>query len=177
MGTPFTRDQFFDVFAAYNTALWPLVLALWLAAVLALVALVRGLRGGGRFITIVLAVQWAAAALYHAVFFSRINSGARLFAGVFLVETGLLVWYGAVRERLHWSPARSSWRLLAWAVIAYALLYPVVVLAEGHAFPRMPAFGVPCLTTILTIGFLLAASVILAAYVLASIRPLTGLRA
>jgi len=37
------------------------------------------------------------------------------------------------------------------------LLYPAIVRAEGHAFPRLPTFGVPCPTTILTIGFLLAA--------------------
>jgi hypothetical protein len=36
-------------------------------------------------------------------------------------------------------------------------LYPAIVAAEGHAFPRLPTFGVPCPTTILTIGFLLAA--------------------
>ena len=26
---PFTREQLFDVFAAYNTALWPGAVALW----------------------------------------------------------------------------------------------------------------------------------------------------
>ena len=29
--------------------------------------------------------------------------------------------------------------------------------AGGHAFPALPTFGVPCPTTILTIGFLFAA--------------------
>ena len=37
------------------------------------------------------------------------------------------------------------------------MLYPAIVRAEGHAFPRLPTFGVPCPTAILTIGFLLAA--------------------
>ena len=37
------------------------------------------------------------------------------------------------------------------------MLYPAIARAEGHAFPRLPTFGVPCPTTILTIGFLLAA--------------------
>ena len=30
MGLPFSRDQFLDVFAAYNTALWPAAAILWL---------------------------------------------------------------------------------------------------------------------------------------------------
>jgi hypothetical protein len=42
-------------------------------------------------------------------------------------------------------------------LIIYALLYPALALAEGHAFPRTPTFGVPCPTTLLTIGWLLAA--------------------
>ena len=39
MQLPFTREQFFDVFAAYNAALWPGVLALWTASVLVAVLL------------------------------------------------------------------------------------------------------------------------------------------
>jgi hypothetical protein len=80
-----------------------------------------------------------------------------VFGAVFLLESGLLVWYGVVRDQLHWTPGRSARHLPAWVVIAYGLLYPLIVLAEGHVFPRMPTFGVPCPTTILTIGFLLAA--------------------
>ena len=35
MQLPFTREQFFDLFAAYNAALWPALAALWLASVVA----------------------------------------------------------------------------------------------------------------------------------------------
>jgi Family of unknown function (DUF6064) len=159
MNTPFTRDQFFDVLAAYNTELWPFVLALWIVTVLAVVRLVRKPQSNGRFITILLALQWAWAGLaYHAAFFTRINPAASVFAALFLLESGLLVWYGLVRGRLHWaSPTRSSWQVVAWIVIIYGLLYPAIARAEGHAFPRLPTFGVPCPTTILTIGLLLAA--------------------
>ena len=31
---PFSTEDFFDLFAAYNGALWPAVVALWVAAVL-----------------------------------------------------------------------------------------------------------------------------------------------
>ena len=30
MQLPFTREQFFDLFVAYNEALWPAVVALWI---------------------------------------------------------------------------------------------------------------------------------------------------
>jgi hypothetical protein len=47
--------------------------------------------------------------------------------------------------------------VLSWTLIVYALLYPAIARGEGRVFPRLPTFGVPCPTTILTIGFLLAA--------------------
>ena len=31
MQLPFTEEQFFDLFAAYNEALWPALIALWIA--------------------------------------------------------------------------------------------------------------------------------------------------
>ena len=40
--------------------------------------------------------------------------------------------------------------------MAYALLYPVLPILTGEVYPRMPTFGVPCPTAILTIGALLA---------------------
>jgi hypothetical protein len=32
MQLPFTKEQFFDLFAAYNEALWPAAVALWAAS-------------------------------------------------------------------------------------------------------------------------------------------------
>jgi hypothetical protein len=32
MQLPFTREQFFDLFAAYNEALWPGAAGLWIAS-------------------------------------------------------------------------------------------------------------------------------------------------
>jgi len=158
MNMPFTRDQFFDVLAAYNVALWPFVLALWIVTSVAVIRFFREPHSGGRLITVLLPVQWAWAGLaYHAAFFARINPAAPLFAALFLVEAGLLAWYALTRGRLHWSPTRSPWQVTAWILIVYGILYPVIARAEGHAFPRLPTFGVPCPTTILTIGLLLAA--------------------
>jgi hypothetical protein len=159
MNTPFTRDQFFDVLAAYNTTLWPFVLALWVVTVVAMVRLFREPHCSDRFATVLLALHWAWAGLtYHAAFFTRINPAAPLFATLFIAEAGLLTWYGPLHGRLHWSsPRRSTWQFIGWIFIVYALLYPVTARAEGHAFPRLPTFGVPCPTTILTIGLLLAA--------------------
>ena len=99
MPLPFTRTQFLDIFATYNAELWPFALALWLLTVGAVVVLVRGNRGAARFFSLLLAIHWAWAALaYHAAFFSGINPAAWLFAGLFLIEAGLLAWNAVIRE-------------------------------------------------------------------------------
>jgi Family of unknown function (DUF6064) len=154
---PFTRDQFFEVFAAYNRSLWPFALVLWGYALAAAVLLARG-PGRRRFAAVMLAVQWAwAGVAYHAAFFTAINPAAWLFALLFVIEGGLLVWFGVIRDQLQFSATGSLRHVAAWTLIIYALLYPLLAQAEGHAFPRGPTFGVPCPTTFLTIGWLLAA--------------------
>jgi hypothetical protein len=155
---PFTRTEFFDVFAAYNASFWPFAIALWLLTIGAVVALIRDSRGAARFLSLMLAIHWAwAGVIYHAAFFSRINPAAWLFSAMFLIQAGLVVWFGVLRGHLQYSPAHSVRHWLGWTFVGYSLLYPAIVWAEGNAYPRLPTFGVPCPTTILTIGLLIAA--------------------
>ena len=157
MTLPFTAGDFFDVFSAYNRALWPFAAALWGYALAVAVLFALG-RASSRSIALLLAVQWAwAAVAYHAAFFSPINPAAWLFCVLFLIECGLIAWFGVVGNRLQFSTDGSPYRTFAWILIVYALLYPLLFRASGHAFPALPTFGVPCPTTILTLGFLFAA--------------------
>jgi len=159
MDLPFSRAEFFDVFAAYNTAWWPAAIALW-AVSLGLV--IRAFGAGGpphRALSALLAVHWTWSALaYHAAYFSRINPAAWIFAALFLVQAGIFVWLGMVHDRLRFSTGRSARHVAAGALIAYALAYPLINAALGHAYPRAPTFGVPCPTAIFTVGLLLASS-------------------
>lgn len=101
-------------------------------------------------------MQWAwSGVAYHADLFSRINPAAWWFAALFVLEAGLLTWYAVVPHRLRFSPDGGLSRWIGYGFIAYGLLYPVIGLAAGESYPRMPTFGVPCPTTIVTIGFLL----------------------
>jgi hypothetical protein len=79
-----------------------------------------------------------------------------LFAALFVIEGGLLLWFGVLQDQLRFSPTGSPRHIVAWTLIIYALIYPLLTQAEGHAFPRGPTFGLPCPTTILTIGCLFA---------------------
>jgi len=86
MQLPFTKEQFFDLFAAFNMGLWPALLALWVASVVVSVLLLSSRRPPNRWISALLAAHWAWSALaYHAGFFTRINQAAWVFAALFLV--------------------------------------------------------------------------------------------
>jgi hypothetical protein len=155
---PFTHDQFLDVFASYNHALWPAAAVLWLATAVLSVQLIRGRLVSGVAISALLAVHWAwAGVAYHLVYFRAINRAAVGFAALFVVQAIVLLSRGVLRRGLVFGVTSSAWTWIGLALIAYALIYPAVGLATGLRYPRMPTFGVPCPTGILTAGLLLLA--------------------
>ena len=160
MSLPFTTDAFFEVFAGYNRAAWPVVVALWVAAAGALVAVVRAPgETSSRFASAVLAGLWLWGGLvYHAAYFTRINPAAWGFAALFVGQAGLLGWLGLVGRDLAFGTAagRSSW--IGMGLAAYALAYPALNVVAGHTYPASPTFGVPCPTGIFTTGLLLTAA-------------------
>lgn len=85
MDLPFTKAQFFEVFAAYNVAVWPAQFVLTLLAVAMLVLVIRGPERAGRLVSYGLALLWAWMAIaYHLAFFWSINPAAPLFAAISL---------------------------------------------------------------------------------------------
>jgi hypothetical protein len=155
MRLPFTHDQFLDVFAAYNGALWPGAAALWLVTLAALVALLWQ-RLGPRFVSGLLALHWAwSGVAYHFTFFKAVNPAARLFGALFLVQAALFLWVAFRQPGLEVTWGRRPHQILSVVFCVYAVLYPLLALASGLRWPRMPSFGVPCPTTLLTVGVLL----------------------
>jgi hypothetical protein len=158
MQLPFSREDFFDLFAAYNGALWPAVVALWVASVLAAVWILSSRRSHDRWISGLLVVHWAwSAVAYHVVFFTRINPAAWLFAAIFLLQAALFFWSGVLRGHLAFMPARTVWTNIGWFLVGYALLYPAINAVEHGSLLKIPTFGLPCPTTIFTAGLLLLA--------------------
>ena len=155
MTLPFTRGEFLDVFAVYNTHLWPAAALLWLATVAVVVVLARAARPPHRLIAGLLVFHWAwAGIVYQAWLFTAINPAAWLFAVLFVAQAVAFARWGAALE---FSRRPSIGHTISWILIVYALLYPAVAWADGLDYPRLPTFGVPCPTTILTAGLLLAA--------------------
>ena len=159
MQLPFTKNQFFDVFAAFNGALWPALIALWVASVVVSLLLFSYRRPTDRWVSALLAAHWAWSGLaYHAAFFTRINPAAWIFAMLFLVQAAFFVWVGIVQRRLSFVPTRNGWTLIAWLLVAYSLVYPAINAVQHLTVSRIPTFGVPCPTTIFTAGFLMLAA-------------------
>lgn len=153
---PFTNEQFFQVFAAYNAAVWPLQIVLVGGAVAALSFGIWPSPRTARWASIIIALLWAwSGVVYHAGFFSRINPAAFLFGGFFVLEAILLtVATRQHRLRLQFRSSVVGW--LGAALVVYALaIYPVLGLVLGHAYPAAPTFGAPCPLTIFTFGLLL----------------------
>lgn len=157
MVPPFSADQFFEVFVAYNTTVWPTQIILVVLAVLSLFLAFRSEPWAGGAIASILATLWAwMAVAYHWAFFSEINPAARLFGAVFLLEAVVLLWIGFRTEGLRFEPHRDLFGIAGTILIAYALIiYPLVGIALGHRYPAQPTFGLPCPTTIFTVGLLL----------------------
>lgn len=153
MRLPFTIDEFFDVFRRYNEAVWP---AQWILVAIALVAIVAAASSRPRIRAapiLVLALLWLwMGIVYHGLFFRAINPAATLFMILFVGQAGAFLW--VVRSPL--PDVRAVSPGAGAVLMIYALLaYPALGYFMGHRYPESPTFGLPCPTTIFTLGLLL----------------------
>lgn len=159
MNIPFSRAEFYGVFSAYNTAVWPMQLLLMALGVLAVVLLIRQRKNASVGISAILTFLWAWQALaYHLAFFTAINPLAYVFAAVFMVGAAVFFWQGVVRRRLNFTQTgiTNGWRARAgWSLMIFAgFIYPAWTFLTGHRYPAFPTFGLPCPSTLFTIGLL-----------------------
>ena len=158
---PFSREEFFGVFAAYNAANWPAAIIAYPLALTALLFAWRGCPQAGRASATVLALMWGwVGIVYQGLFFAAINPIAKVFAVAFIVQGVLFAYHAWARHGLEYGP-RSLLRTIAGgAMILYALIfYPLIGLFAGEGYPAMPLFGAaPCPLLIFTFGLMLWAS-------------------
>ncbi len=157
---PFTTEEFFAVFAAYNQAIWPLQVFAYAAGLVVLGLLLRPSRAATVAIAILLALFWGVNGVaYHWTWFAPINPVARVFAAAFVLQALLLAAAPVMAPRLRFELRADARTAVSLALIAYSMLiYPVIGVWAGHMWPAMPMFGVaPCPTTIFSIGVLLLA--------------------
>jgi hypothetical protein len=156
MSLPFTAEQFYGVFRDYNTTLWPAPVLLAALALAAIVLVIVPRRYSGAGVSAILAFLWSWLGLaYHLAFFAAINPLAYVFAGVSLAGALVFLWQGVVLRRLEFRLAPNARTALGVVLIGFALVvYPAWSAFAGHPYPDLPTFGLPCPTTLFTVGLL-----------------------
>lgn len=156
MQIPFTAEQFFGVIREYNAVVWPAQAVLLALAAAALVLVARPQHRSGVLVSCILAFLWAwMGFVYHLAFFTSINPLAYLFGAASLLGAGLFLWEGVVRRRLEFRLTWGVRQFLGLGLVVFALLvYPWWSTRAGHAYPQLPTFGLPCPTTLFTLGLL-----------------------
>ena len=161
MKLPFTVEQFFDTLARYNLSVWPMQIILTMLAIAVIILLFRARQYNSRLIAAILSFFWVWMAIaYHFTFFTAINSAAWFFGGFFLVGALWFAWIGVLKTKLQFSLHGGIRAWLGGFLIVFSLIiYPLIGFLFGHRYPATPTFGLPCPTTIFTLGILLFAVV------------------
>ncbi len=168
MSLPFSTDQFLDVFAKYNIAVWPTQFVFYLLGLLCIVVAVRRARWSSRIINSILSMFWLwMGVAYHFLFFSKINQAAWLFGSIFILQSLVFIYAGVITGKLSFHFPRDLYGIGGTVILAYAfIIYPALGYLVGRKYPAAPTFGLPCPTTIFTFGILLWANPIVPGYVL-----------
>lgn len=156
MNLPFTVEQFLQVFASYNTAVWPLQVVLNLFALIVIYLAMKRSSLTDKVVPFVLSFLWIwMGGVYHVTFFAPINPAAYGFGSLFIVQGIVFLWL-AINSKANY---RATWgwkQSIGSALIVYGLIvYPLLGYNLGHVFPSSPTFGAPCPTTIFTFGVFL----------------------
>lgn len=156
MQLPFSADQFFAVIRQYNEAVWPAQVLVVLMGLAAMALLLWKRSWSSVAISGILALLWTwMGVVYHLAFFTSINPLAYVFGAISLVGAAVFVWLGMLRSELDFIPRRDGRGLMGMVLMVFAfLIYPAWSSMAGHAYPSLPTFGLPCPTTIFTIGML-----------------------
>lgn len=157
MNLPFDAAEFFAVFARYNSAVWPAQLVLLGTGVFAVGMAIRSRSWSDRVVSAILAVLWIwMGGVYHIGFFRAINPAATLFGAFFALQGIALGITGVFSRQLRFRFRPTRRGFVGTLLLAYALLaYPLLAYLLGHRYPATPTFGLPCPTTIFTLGLLL----------------------
>ena len=154
---PFTKEQFLNVFAIYNTTVWPIQALLNALAIFSLFLIIKKFSFSGKLINSILAFLWLwMGIVYHIIFFSKINPTANIFGIIFIFQGILFFYFGVIREHLIYTFSNSYPSIAGFIFILFALfIYPFLGILFNHIYPNNPTFGLPCPTTIFTFGILL----------------------
>ncbi|HKR06656.1 MAG TPA: DUF6064 family protein [Bacteroidia bacterium] len=157
MKTPFTIEQFLEVFKRYNEAVFPMQIIFYLVSFFVIYLAVKPTSKSGKVISGLLAFFWLwMGIVYHLIFFTVINKAAYLFGAAFILQGILFLTFGVFQNKLSFRFYPDKYGIAGIILVLFALIiYPVLGYFFGHVYPSSPTFGLPCPTTIFTFSILL----------------------
>jgi len=158
MQTPFSQDQFFQVFEQYNQAVFPNQIVILLLGVIAVLLLHSNFSAKSKLLAGFLGLLWMWAGLvYHIDFFSGINPAALVFGGIFVLQGALILRY-LILNRLTFSFTRQFRSYVGYFLILFGLIiYPLIAYFANGSLNQTISLGLPCPTTIFSFGFFILA--------------------
>ena len=150
-------DQLIDVFAAYNSQIWPMQIVAYAFGIACLVLVFRKTRYSNQVISAVLAFFWLwVAFVFWLPSLLQGFTPALFFTIIFLIQ-GLLFLLNTIKPKLDFGMGKGIYPLGGWIFVLFALLgYPLIGALFGHTYPYMPPFGVsPCPLVTFTFGLTL----------------------
>lgn len=156
MELPFTTEQFLDVFRRYNLSVWPLQVFFYVLALVAVVLSVSPLKKGHTLVAAIVGFFWIwMGTVYHLYHFAPVNPAAYVFGVAFIFQGILFLYYG-FRKKLSFRFNPDIYGITGGVMMFFALaVYPLLSYWAGRLYPATPTFGLPCPTTIFTLGMLL----------------------
>ena len=139
----FSPTAYYRQFELYNQAIWPLHLLAVLFCLLMGYALWRKPAWGGRVVSglLVLSWCWVAWAFLYLRFY-QIHVVADGYALGFVLQAGLLGWFGVVKNRLGVVAVSRLRVIIGVGVLIIALVfYPFIALMSGRSWLEFEMFG------------------------------------
>ena len=155
----FSARTYYRLFELYNADVWPLQLVALATGLAILLLIGRRTASSGRVVAAMLAALWLFVAwAYLLERYDPINFAARYFAIGFACQAVLLLWTGAIRDRLHFDTGSIAARIgLAFVIYALAI-HPLIAPLTGRPWTQAEIFGLaPDPTAIATLGVIVAA--------------------
>lgn len=168
MKTPFSSEEFFSVFGKYNTLFFPSQILILILAIVLLVLLHSRSKSRHLYTGIFLGVLWIwNGAAYHIALFSEINSVAKVFGAIFILQGLLIIFNSFGKRQIHFNLIKGTRGYTAYFLAIFGLIiYPAIGFISGNEINHTISLGLPCPSTIFTFGVFMFASNRLPRYLL-----------
>ncbi len=147
-------ETWYATFAAYNTAMLPVLIISWIALVVCTVLLfTKPSKKTNTVMKVCLAFVFA---WNGVVFFFMYMKSSAIPGGIPMVLISILFLVDVFRNKITFKLPDKKWhKYLTLSIVVWALgLYTIVGWLTGHPYPNGPILMAPCPSTIFTIALL-----------------------